>query len=411
MTDHQTARGLSDVAIQSEARTTEPPRPAAQVAVLAAASLTIMAPAIIAPSLPAMTSTFGGAQAEVAVRLTLTVTSLAIAITAPIAGVVADRMGRRPVLLSGLLLYALAGTVGFFLTSLPWITTSRVLLGVAVGAITTAVTATIADWFTGPRRATFMGLQQAAASLGGIVFLTAAGTLAGVNWRAPFWLYAVAVAALVLAFITVKETSLVGTRPKNSATSAGPNRMGASAVGIYAVALVATIIFYMAPTQVPFLLSQWGAEPSITGLAIASSTVTSLLGALIFPRLRSLLTSTVITALGVTALGTGWLLIGLVGGPLGAFAGLLIGGFGVGIVVPNLSVRLGELAPAGIRGRVLAGLVTAIFLGQFLSPIAIQPAVAVAGISGAFTWTGAATLAFTLAWFAITRLNSATRVR
>ena len=38
----------------------------------------------------------------------------------------------------------------------------------------------------------------------------------------------------------------------------------------------------------------------------------------------------------------------------------------------------------------LSGLVTGIFLGQFLSPLAAQPLIEVAGISGAFTWTGAA---------------------
>ncbi|MER7859715.1 MFS transporter [Amycolatopsis japonica] len=48
------------------------------------------------------------------VRLALTVTSLAIAISAPLSGIVADRVGRRPLLLTGLGLYAVSGTAGFF---------------------------------------------------------------------------------------------------------------------------------------------------------------------------------------------------------------------------------------------------------------------------------------------------------
>ncbi|WP_340682414.1 Dabb family protein [Amycolatopsis coloradensis] len=56
-------------------------------------------------------------------------------------------------------------------------------------------------------------------------------------------------------------------------------------------------------------------------------------------------------------------------------AGLLVGGFGVGFVVPNLNLRLAEFAHPAHRGRVLSGLVAAIFLGHFLSPIVVQPLV------------------------------------
>src|SRR4051794_34534112 len=81
----------------------------ARTAVLAAAGLTIMAPALIAPSLPAMADHYGN---DTLVRLTLTITSLAIAIGAPFAGMLADRIGRRPILLGWLTVYAVAGTAG-----------------------------------------------------------------------------------------------------------------------------------------------------------------------------------------------------------------------------------------------------------------------------------------------------------
>lgn len=61
---------------------------------LAAAGLTIMASALISPSLPAMATHYGN---ETLVRLVLTVTSLAIAITAPLAGALAELWtGVRP---------------------------------------------------------------------------------------------------------------------------------------------------------------------------------------------------------------------------------------------------------------------------------------------------------------------------
>lgn len=391
-----------------------PPTRAARAALLSAASLTIMAPAILAPGLPAMSADLGGTDAAgTAARLALTVTSLAIAVTAPLAGVAADRWGRRRVLVAGLVLYALAGTAGWFAPTLTVLTGTRALLGVAVGAVTTAVAATIADWFTGGRRRTFVGLQQAAASVGGVVFLPLAGALAGAGWRAPFWLHlaAVPVAAAVLATVRPDGAAVPATtsasRPGAVTERPGGTAWRARAVGLYALVLVASALFYLAPTQVPFLLDARGATPAVVGLAVAATTATSLLGALTFPAVRRRARATAVTALGVATLGAGWLVVGWSSGVVDVVAGLLVGGAGVGLVVPNLQLRLAELAPPAARGRVLAGLVSGIFLGQFVSPLAAAPALAVTGTAGAFAWAGAGALAAAAVGAATVRTRTA----
>jgi MFS family permease len=115
--------------------------------------------------------------------------------------------------------------------------------------------------------------------------------------------------------------------------------------------------------------------------------LTSVVGALVFPRLPKQR----ITAASISLLGLGWLLIGYGNGIVLVTAGLLIGGFGVGLVVPNLNLGLANLASPAQRGRVLSGLVAGIFLGQFLSPLVVAPLVQAAGIAAAFTWTGVLT--------------------
>ncbi|OXM50516.1 MFS transporter [Amycolatopsis alba DSM 44262] len=354
---------------------------------LAAAALTIMAAAIIAPSLPAMREVFADTPGSgLLVRLALTVTSLAIAISAPLSGIVADRVGRRPLLLAGLVLYAITGTAGFLADDLHLLLVTRAGLGLAVGGIMTAVSTLITDWFEGPGRASFLGLQQAFASLGGVVFLPLAGLLATVNWRAPFWLYSASAIVAVFAIISLRE-------PRRSAPTESEDRrarLPGRVLGVYVLALVATLVFYMAPTQLPFLLEGFGSGPAVIGAVVAGSTLTSVAGALAFPRLRQRLSATAITTVSVALMGAGWLLIGTAGTVVQVVAGLLVGGFGVGFVVPNLNLRLAESARPAQRGRVLSGLVTGIFLGQFLSPLVVQPLVQTLGIGGAFTWTGIA---------------------
>ncbi|NHT18986.1 MFS transporter, partial [Cellulomonas sp. IC4_254] len=157
--------------------------------------------------------------------------------------------------------------------------------------------------------------------------------------------------------------------------------------------LGATAVFYLAPTQLPFLLGGLGLGPGVVGLAIAGSTLSGLAGSLAFPAVRRRLPSAVITLLALALLGVGWLVIGRASGLAPVVTGLLVGGVGVGLTVPNLNLRLGDLAADARRGRVLAGLVTGIFLGQFLSPLAAGPLVAALGPGGAFTAAGLLTTA------------------
>lgn len=96
---------------------------------------------------------------------------------------------------------------------------TRALLGIAVGGVMTVVSATITDWFDGPRRASFLGLQQAFASLGGVVFLPLAGALATIGWRVLFWLYGLAAVVALFAILAVRD------RPRDTpAVAAGRGR-------------------------------------------------------------------------------------------------------------------------------------------------------------------------------------------
>lgn len=374
------------------------PNRLARGTILASATLTIMAPALIAPSLPAMEEVYGS---PLLVRLAMTITSLAVAVTAPLSGLAADRVGRRPLLVASLLLYTVSGTAGYFTTDLVLLLVTRTLLGVAVGGIMTAVNATITDWFDGPARVSFLGLQQVFASLSGVVFLPVAGVLATIGWRIPFWLYGVAAVVALCALLAVHD------RPRTTVPATTGRVPTGQVLGIYALALAATVVFFMAPTQVPFLLAERGNGPIIVGLVVAGSTLTSMLGGYGFPALSRRLDPGAINALCVGLLGAGWLLVGSTGTAAGIAAGLLAGGLGVGFAIPNLTLRLSDLAPPAWRGRVFSGLVAGIFLGQFVSPLVVQPLVQTVGVADAFTWTG--TLMVVSAAVAAARLTTTER--
>lgn len=150
---------------------------------------------VVSPLLPALADTFrvgpgvaGG---------TVTAFSIAYVLAAPWFGALADRIGRRRVLVAGLLAFALAN----LLTGLaPWfaaLLAARVLAGLSAAAVSPAVYALVGASAPAGRRGTWM----AAAVAGFLVALTT-GAPSGIalaalwGWRAVFVVLAVLAAAL-----------------------------------------------------------------------------------------------------------------------------------------------------------------------------------------------------------------------
>ncbi len=77
-----------------------------ETTLLLASMLTILANAVIAPSLPLISSTFKDVKnVEILTKLLLTLPALTIAIVAPMAGRLVDSIGRIKVLIVSLLVY------------------------------------------------------------------------------------------------------------------------------------------------------------------------------------------------------------------------------------------------------------------------------------------------------------------
>lgn len=356
---------------------------------LLSSSLTVMAGATIAPSLPAMRDYFAATpNADYWVRLVLTVPALFIAIAAPFVGTVIDRFGRKPLLAFAVLLYGVAGTSGAGLNDMGMILVGRVLLGLSVAGIMTTATALIADYYIGAARAQFLGFQAGFMGLGGVLFLSLGGFLADVNWRMPFLIYLLALLILPLVVLVLPEpnrTEFAENRGTET-TEVFPWQIAGLT---YLAALLSQIVFYLIPVQLPFYLQQLvNATASQSGLAIALATLFSAASAIAYKPIKVRLSFMSIYAIAFLAMAGGYLVISVSPTYVMVLVGLAIAGAGLGLLMPNMNVCLTSVTPVSLRGRMLGGLTTAFFLGQFVSPILSQPLSGIVGLDMTYRLAG-----------------------
>jgi MFS family permease len=370
------------------------------ITLLCVSSMTVMAGATISPALPKIEQFFSGqANAEFWVKLLLTLPALFTAIGAPFAGIVIDRFGRKPLLFVAVILYGVAGGSGLVLSDLNALLLGRAALGLAVGAIMTTATALIADFYQGATRNQVMGLQASAMGYGGVMFLILGGWLTDFGWRLPFMIYLTAFAVAPLILIAINEPDRNSDRTSASQSELTRELPTLTVALIYGLTFVSMLAFYMIPVQLPFYLQHLNMGGGIqSGLAIAAATLSSAVISLRYRALKSRLSFRGILVCLYSAMGLGYIIISQATAYPVVLIGLVIAGLGLGLLMPNMNVWLNEIAPLKLRGRLLGGLTTAMFLGQFCSPIVSQPLAKnlgqgpTYGIAGGILWAIAALL-------------------
>ena len=342
-----------------------------KIVLLLASSMTVMAGAILAPALTEMAGFFS-TSSDIVIKLIITMPALMIAIFGTVIGSLSDRWGRKNILIMSLVLYGAGGFSGYFFESIEWLLISRAVLGIGVAGIMGIATTLIGDYFDGPERSSFVGAQSAFMSVGGVVFLLAGGFLADINWRFPFIIYLSAF--LLLPFVIAVLYEPARERSPGTANSPLPVIEGQTlriTALVYILGFLGMVFFYMIPTQIPFLLKErMDVSQTLHGLAIAVTTMTSALAALRYGVVKRQLHFSTIFVVSFVLMAAGYFCVALFQRCAGILTGLAIAGLGLGLLLPNSNLWLMNTADPNHRGKIIGGLSSAFFLGQFVSPLA-----------------------------------------
>jgi DHA1 family bicyclomycin/chloramphenicol resistance-like MFS transporter len=171
------------------------------------------------PALPMLTRALGAPMH--AAQLTMSALILAFGLAQMFWGPVADRVGRRPVLLLGLALFSAASVGAAAAANIEALVVWRALQGAALAAAIVCARAIVRDLYE-PEQ----GAQVMALALSGLGVIALGGPLAGGlaaaawGWRAPLMLVAI-VGAATLAFVAWRLPETLAT-PNPQATRLAP---------------------------------------------------------------------------------------------------------------------------------------------------------------------------------------------
>lgn len=339
----------------------------ATIAVLAISSLTIMANATIAPSLPGLAKQFADTpEIESLLGLMLSLPSLTIILTAALFGIAAERFGRKPVLLIALILYAIGGASGLIVDTMNGLLVGRIILGLGVAGTMTIATMLAGDLWTGQARMKFMGKQAAFISLGGIIFIALGGFLAEASWRGAFGLYLLAVPIAAFAMFGLEAEPAKETSANRQKV---PLDWGIC-LKVGTLAFLTMGLFYVIPVRLPFIVEEIGVtSTTISGLTLASVTFAGMLASINFQRISKALSPLGIYAFGFACFAVGYGLIATAGGLAQVIIGSMVSGVALGAIMPNQNNWLMSVVQPQARGRAAGVLTTFVFAGQFAGPL------------------------------------------
>ncbi|MFB6309980.1 MAG: MFS transporter [Salinirussus sp.] len=155
--------------------------------ILLANTMAPLGTALLSPVLDSLIDPFGASAASIGL-MTSMVTAPAIVLP-PVAGVLADRIGRRPVLIGGLLCFGVGGTAIALTTDFRVVLALRLLQGIGWAGVIPVIITAIGDIYTGDRETTAQGLRFTSSGIVQTIGPVIAGLVVVIAWQYPFLIY------------------------------------------------------------------------------------------------------------------------------------------------------------------------------------------------------------------------------
>ena len=333
---------------------------------LGAVMFAVTGGSLVGPILPEMLDLKGATHKNIG--LALSAYTFCAMVATPLLGPVADRFGRKSVIVPSVMLFGLGGLLITFTRSFWLVLVWRALQGIGVGGMMNTVVAAIGDMFEEPARSRAMGYRVTVQSLTNATIPFVSGAIATMAWFLPFYIHAAAIILSPLAAWKLKEPAGSG-KTQQYMVKALRSLANARAIWLFFSNFMGFVLLYGIVVYMPILVvQQFGLSTLHSGLAISAAAGVSALTAAQSGRVSVVLSEEVRVFLGFIGCGLSHLLVGFAGSYPLLLLCMAVWGLGFGTLMPTLNAAAAGLVPTELRAGVLSVFTLLIYLGQTVSP-------------------------------------------
>jgi MFS transporter, ACDE family, multidrug resistance protein len=331
----------------------------------------ILANTLINAPLPDILAEFDASNA--AAGIIVAAATLPGIVVAPVIGLLADRFGRRAVLIPCLVVFGLAGVGAAFAPTLAVLVLLRLVQGFGSAGLINLAVVLLGDFWDGVDRARLIGYNAAVLTVSVAVFPAVGGLLAeagGWRWSFAPYGFALVTAIAIWALLPPRATPVpVPVRRQVTDALAVLRRPTVFASVSYGFVLF-VLIFGLFLTVLPILLeAEFGLTAGQRGFVLAVPATGATVAALSLGRLRTRFGGRRLLVTASILFVAGFLTIGLAPALVLLLFGAAIYGLGEGLAIPTVQDIVAGAAPESSRAAVVAAWVGAARAGQTVGPL------------------------------------------
>jgi ACDE family multidrug resistance protein len=305
------------------------------------------------------------------VGLLITFFTLPGVFLAPVLGVLADRYGRKRILIPSLVLFALAGSACAFTRDFNLLLLLRAFQGIGGASLGSINTTIIGDLYSGHRRTEAMGLNASVLSIGTASYPAIGGALALFGWNYPFFLALFALPVGILVLISLKSPEPRSSQSLKAYLGGAWGYLKNLKVWAFFTGSVITFVLLYGAilTYLTLLLAdRYNASTFIIGLMISAMSLTTALASSQLGRINRKLSLGAIIRIDFVIYGISLILIPFMPNIWLLLVPVALFGIGHGGNVPGLQTGVAGLAPLEYRAAFMSINATVLRLGQTIGP-------------------------------------------
>lgn len=333
------------------------------------ALMVVLGVSSVTPAFPEISVGLNISENEVGLLITLY--TLPGVLLTPLMGVLADRLGRKEVLVPSLFLFGVAGAACGFTPDFNLILALRFLQGIGAASLAFLNITIIGDLYSGRERSEAVGYNESVISFSEGVYPFIGGFIAMFGWYYPFYLPIVAVPiGLVVLFYLRAPQPENDLRIKEYLRNAALSFKSLEVIGLFVAIILTFSIYYgVFHSFFPFFMKTFDASSSTIGLFMTITFISTAITSTQLGRLVKFFSVRILLVTGCALYCLSLLVIPVVPNIEMLLFPVVLYGVAQGINLPNLLALLTGLAPMEHRAAFLSINWVVVRFGQTIGPL------------------------------------------